>query len=187
MKKIQRYYAAQVMFTSDTHFGHANIIKYCKRPFADKNHMDEVMIEKWNACIRPDHIVFHLGDFALARGKKRPADYLERLNGQVILIKGNHDHRKVLKDFEEVHERLEIIVNDQQITLSHYRMDVWPLSHRGAWHLHGHSHGTRPPRMDAKVIDIGVDCHNFWPLTFPEVAGYMAGHGSEADTVREDR
>lgn len=52
-------------FTSDTHFGHANIINLCKRPFRDVNHMNDMLVENWNSVITDDDIVFHLGDFAL--------------------------------------------------------------------------------------------------------------------------
>lgn len=77
-------------FTSDTHFGHANIIKYANRPFVDVPHMNEALIENWNAVIGPDDEVFHLGDVAL--GPKESWDSIfPRLQGYKILVIGNHD------------------------------------------------------------------------------------------------
>jgi calcineurin-like phosphoesterase family protein len=83
-------------FTSDTHFGHANIIKYCDRPFkhADGSpnvpHMNEALIENWNSVVHDGDVVYHLGDVALG-----PSDQwdrvLSRLNGYKILVIGNHD------------------------------------------------------------------------------------------------
>ena len=52
-------------FTSDTHFGHANIINLCNRPFKDVNHMNDMLVENWNSVVSDDDTVFHLGDFAL--------------------------------------------------------------------------------------------------------------------------
>lgn len=182
-----KYSKNKVMFIADTHFGHANIIKYCNRPFPNVAVMDATMIDAWNSRVQPDQTVFHLGDFSLSKGRKTPSTYLDRLNGDVVLIKGNHDHRKDIQHFNEVHEQLEIMVDGQLIFLCHYRMDVWPSSHRGSWHLHGHSHGTLEPRMDRKVFDIGVDSWNFQPVDFTTVRYHMMSHGQEPCGSREGR
>src|SRR5690606_36562794 len=60
--------ANRVWFTSDHHFGHANIIKFCNRPYADADEMDRALVEKWNDVVGPDDMVFHLGDFTLGGG-----------------------------------------------------------------------------------------------------------------------
>ena len=79
-----------VWFTSDPHFGHANIISYCARPYTDVNHMNEMLILNWNAVVQPEDTVYVLGDFSMS------LTYMEtvtpRLNGKKILICGNHDH-----------------------------------------------------------------------------------------------
>jgi len=80
-----------IFFTSDTHFGHENIIKYCKRPFKDAAEMDKVLIRNWNRVVGPNDLVYHLGDFAVGGGPAGP--YLDQLNGRIILIHGNHDER----------------------------------------------------------------------------------------------
>lgn len=76
-------------FTSDTHFGHANIINLCKRPFRDVNHMNDMLVENWNSVVTDDDTVFHLGDFALG-GSDVWNKVLSRLNGKMYLILGNH-------------------------------------------------------------------------------------------------
>jgi calcineurin-like phosphoesterase family protein len=77
---------------SDTHFAHTNIIKYCDRPFSSAEEMDETMIANWNSVVTPDDFVYHLGDFAFGRGSKELIEpYARRLNGRIILIRGNHD------------------------------------------------------------------------------------------------
>jgi calcineurin-like phosphoesterase family protein len=79
-----------IWFTSDTHFGHANIIKYCERPFRDTDHMDAVIVDNWNSIVSPEDTVYHLGDVALGTIDKSLAN-VGRLNGYKILVIGNHD------------------------------------------------------------------------------------------------
>lgn len=75
--------------TSDTHFWHANVIKYCNRPFADANEMNEKLILNWNEVVQPGDRVIHLGDFSLAA--RAVETVVPRLNGNIELIMGNHD------------------------------------------------------------------------------------------------
>ena len=138
--------AQQVWFTSDTHFGHANIVKYSGRPFADVYEMNEALILNWNAVVRPGDVVYHLGDFALC-DVENASKIVKRLMGQKYLVFGNHD--KVLRKDKDFlghwiwgKDMADIKVGEQRIVLLHYAMRVWNQSHRGAWQLHGHSHGS---------------------------------------------
>ena len=87
-----KFDASRVFFTSDTHFNHMNIISYCQRPFRDIHEMNETIIVNWNNAVAPDDIVFHLGDFCLG-GANEWNRILDRLNGRIYLILGNHDIR----------------------------------------------------------------------------------------------
>ena len=60
-----KFDGSRVFFTSDTHFNHTNIIRFCNRPFKDVTHMNETIIANWNSVVGPDDIIFHLGDFCL--------------------------------------------------------------------------------------------------------------------------
>ena len=167
-------------FTSDTHFGHAKIIGYCKRPFSSVQQMDEALIERWNARVEDGDVVYHLGDFATG-GVEAADRYRMRLNGKIILIRGNHDRRSELFDsvFDEVHELLEVKHlsvdgKSQRITLCHYAMRIWAGSHRGAWHLYGHSHGSLPDDPHSLSLDIGVDCWSFAPVSLQQIQRAMA-------------
>lgn len=185
--KVQHYNnSSKLFFTSDTHFGHSNIIKYCNRPFSDITSMREELILRWNAKVPHDATVFHLGDFSFLP-RDEVAEILNRLNGQVILVAGNHDDHKAFHLFEEVHEMLRIQVVDTKrpITLCHYPMLVWDKAHHGAWMLHGHCHGTRKFGF-GKILDVGVDCHpRYEPFSYEEVERLMSlmiedsvdGHG----------
>ena len=85
-----KFDGAKVYFTSDTHFNHANIIGFCNRPFKNVEEMNETLITNWNRVVGVDDIVFHLGDFCLG-GSAEWTNVLNRLNGKIYLIVGNHD------------------------------------------------------------------------------------------------
>lgn len=168
---------SKVFFSGDTHFGHANIIKYSKRPFADAHEMDTAMAFRWNSVVGSDDLVYFLGDFCFGKTAADFKKYFNCLSGRIVFIKGNHDrlaweHRQSFYAYHDSY--LEIRVNGQDITLCHYAMRVWNKSHYGAWHLYGHSHGSLPDDPNALSIDVGVDCHNFTPISFEQVAAIMA-------------
>ena len=83
-----------IFFTSDTHFWHDNIIKFCNRPFNSIEEMNDTIIENWNKVVGKNDIVFHLGDFCFC-GSDKFKDIIERLNGYIYLILGNHDWKTI--------------------------------------------------------------------------------------------
>lgn len=173
----------KVWFTSDTHFSHANIIKYCKRPFDSVEEMNEILIDNWNMVVSNDDLVICGGDFALGNSNQT-ISVLNRLNGFKILIKGNHE-KSVLsnKDAKEyfnggIYDLLEIRILDEEVSdgfqdiiLCHYPMLSWDKSHRGSWQLFGHVHGMLDGdhRLSPNQIDIGVDSNGFRPISYEEV------------------
>lgn len=167
-------------FTSDTHFGHANIIKYCNRPFASAEEMDEALIRAWNARVQPQDTVWHLGDFTMNGGPDKVRSYRDRLNGKIHLVWGNHDRRspEVAALFESTHDLVQMSCSadgrDHTLVLCHYAMRVWPRSHRGIWHLYGHSHGSLTDDPNALSLDIGTDCWAFAPVSVAQIAERMA-------------
>lgn len=170
----------KVFFTSDTHFGHKNIIKYCNRPFKDVTEMNETLIRNWNAKVGPNDWVFHLGDFCFISERNKQSQLVDRLNGQIFFIQGNHDHDmdKTLF-FNASHGSLyevDFLINGEKkkFVLCHYAMRIWNKSHRGAIHLYGHSHGSLPDDKHALSIDVGTDCHNYTPISIEDVMAIMA-------------
>ena len=170
-----------IFFTSDHHFGHKNIIKYSNRPFSSVEEMDAVMIERWNEKVKPNDKVYHLGDVALT-SVNRLNDILSQLNGKIYLIKGNHEKTAEACHgrFEWIKDYHELIVQDkafnkgrQLVVLFHYGMRVWNASHWGTYHLYGHSHGALPDNPNSLSFDVGVDCHDFYPLSYEEVKVIM--------------
>ena len=124
--EIEKYSTADqnIFFTSDLHLGHQNIMKFCKRPFATTEEMDEAIIINWNSVVGKDDIVFDLGDFAFATNSKWK-EYITRLNGHHHLILGNHDIARHPRDstmelFESIHNQLLISIDDRKVYLNHY-------------------------------------------------------------------
>ena len=87
--------------TSDTHFNHKNIIKYCNRPFNDVYEMNETLINNWNSVVTPEDIIYHLGDFGFGT-KEELQEIFDRLNGYKYLIMGNHDRKSKIFCFYTV-------------------------------------------------------------------------------------
>ena len=157
-----------IYFTSDTHFGHSNIIKHCDRPFDNVHIMDQIIFDNINEVVGHDDTLYILGDFCF-RGKK-PIDYRLRINCRdVYLIFGNHDKNKdyyldeITKDmngFTSTYDVKEIIYCNQRIYLSHYPHRSWPASHKGSWMLYGHVHSRLNNEDKASgrlTLDVGVD------------------------------
>lgn len=173
-------------FTSDTHAWHENIIKYCNRPFANAEEMTRKMADNINSIVAPGDTLVHAGDFAMGT----PAmitHFREMINCKnIILILGNHDKRirgnKQLQGiFTKVHGTsdrnfagVDFKINGQHIIVCHYAMRVWDSSHSGFWHLYGHSHGTLPDDPNSLSFDCGVDCWDFKPVYFEQIAERMA-------------
>jgi len=154
----------KTFITSDLHFGHKNIMKFCPKTrghYADVDEMREDMIRIWNETVSPEDLTYILGDVAFLPAAEA-VQIMKRLNGRKILIEGNHD-RKLLNDpvfcrcFEEVHKYLWINYEGTQVVMFHFPILEWDQMHRGAVHFHGHLHGN-PTGMDKyRMRDVGCD------------------------------
>lgn len=180
---------SKIFFTSDTHFGHKNIIKWCRRPFSDITEMDEFIIESWNKVVPKDGIVFHLGDFAFHKLSKWET-IKSRLNGTIVLITGNHDLEKCEHDisklksiFEFVYPKLEIYIRGRRLWLNHEPLLCFSGERKGAINLFGHVHTpingftemcedfeTVKSCMKPCTYDVGCDfSKNYSPVSFEDV------------------
>ncbi|NUB11294.1 hypothetical protein GAY28_00415, partial [Azospirillum brasilense] len=127
-------------FTAETHFGHAKIIRFCKRPFTSRDEMDEALIAAWNGVVSPEDDVWHLGDLAMHTHPRRLREIFDRLNGRKHLITGNHDNGGTmsLPWSSKPIPYAEIELDGQKFVQFHYVMRVWRGLHRGTLHLYGH-------------------------------------------------
>lgn len=179
-----------IYFTSDTHFFHKNIIKYCNRPFYtdDSNEMDNAIISNWNSVVSPIDTVYHLGDFAFTGNTEKIRLTIQSLNGDIHLLMGNHDYQnKFNRDnvrslFKSVNDYLYIEVDDEEqglmqgIFLCHYPMLTWHNAMRGSWQLFGHIHsGINSSASEKDILlkpsqyDVGVDNNNFTPISYEQL------------------
>jgi calcineurin-like phosphoesterase family protein len=190
---------ATVWFTADLHLGHANIIRYCLRPFLSPEEQelalrdprgrwrvseetvrrhDDALLDALNAAAGERDTLWVLGDFCWGRleAARRYRDRIRCRN--VHLVWGNHDHRSIRPLFGEALEQGMIGVGGQDLWLNHYPMRSWDKSFHGSWHLYGHVHGRLAAEDAAHpwwlTRDVGVDACGYRPLSFDELRAYMA-------------
>ena len=193
-----------IYFTSDTHFNHTNILKYepKTRPFETIEEMNEVLISNWNNVVKEDDIVYVLGDFFMGALDSIEPIY-NRLNGKVILIRGNHDTRNRLQIYEE----LGIEVKD--IEYLNYKGRFFILCHfpiaseefikmvirdnSEVVNLYGHIHSNAPKGYVDGTYHIGCDTNDLMPISIqqvwsecwpeeimtPEIEAYKQAHEQE--------
>jgi calcineurin-like phosphoesterase family protein len=186
----------KIFFTADTHFNHGGIIKSCNRPFVNYEEMNETLIANWNSKIDVLDYVYHLGDVIWKGNRQQIEEIIYRLNGKIHIIKGNHDHSKQVKYLEGcknvawVKDYFELKVDntfdeidnlmktngssfssniEKLFILFHYSMRTWNKSHYGSYHLYGHSHGNLEHCPIESSMDVGVDVHNYFPISLEEV------------------
>ena len=179
---------SKIFFTSDTHFCHENIIKFVGRPFENADEMNEALISRWNEKVPEDGLVFHLGDFAFASFKKWE-EIRSRLNGEIVLIKGNHDikqfqkEEQYLKLFKYSAWQMYIEIEKRKIYLNHNPFLCYGGTYRDnaglVYQLFGHVHsikgkgggkdGERLEMLFPTQYDVGVDNNDFTPISWYEV------------------
>lgn len=185
---ITKFTGDGLFFTSDTHFGHNNILRFGHRPFDNIDDHDNALIQNWNNTVRPNDTVFHLGDFAFGNSKDIQS-YVEQLNGHIILIKGNHDDKNIqgagiTKLFEDVLYQARILVDGRTVYLNHFPFlcfahgDVDLYKGNYDINLFGHVHsGPRCTTADKNRLqyllptqyDVGVDNNDFKPISWFEI------------------
>lgn len=129
----------KIFFISDTHFCSEAIIKYCNRPFHDAADMNEQMIERWNSVVGPEDTVYHLGDFVMGQSENIPP-IINRLNGHIILVRGNHETRRKLGVLEQWKDKIEI-------------RDIAYLNYKNLYFVMCHFPMTNPDFLDMVLAD----------------------------------
>jgi calcineurin-like phosphoesterase family protein len=164
-----------IYFTSDHHFGHANIIRYCQRPFATAEEMNEQLIANWNGTVGPNDIVYVLGDMFFCDVQKARS-IMRRLHGMKRLVYGNHD--KIIRNqtgLRELFDRIlpdlyEESINWQRMVMCHYPMLTWNKAHHGSINVHGHQHNkVAITATDRRRYDVGVDANDYRPVKFQDI------------------
>lgn len=183
-----------IWFSSDHHFGHKNVIEYCKRPYSSVEEMNEDLIRRWNETVEPQDIVIYLGDFSL--GKSWVRNIIPRLNGSKHLIAGNHDwchpthakntaqqakHENFYIDagFATVAEMDVMRIAGHPVLLSHLpfrgsgdhteleRYTEYRPIDKGDWLLCGHVHNAW--KTNGRMINVGCDVWDLKPVSVYEI------------------
>lgn len=170
---------------SDTHFGHNNVIQYCKRPFKDINHMDTIMVQNHNEVIG-DRRYFHLGDWAF-KGKNYKRELAPRLGGHGVLIRGNHDLNTTVSvqefGFKEAYREAEgrFIETGKTFYMSHI-----PNKEKAKlydYHFCGHVHLLFA--MSGNTINVGADIWDYKPQTFRYILEQAAARQAALPVQRD--
>jgi calcineurin-like phosphoesterase family protein len=187
-----------IHFTSDTHFSHKNILKFCPtRPGKDIKEMNEALIDNWNKVVKPTDVVYHLGDIIFDFNDIK--EVFPRLNGSIDFLTGNHDRSKAIDDIVKLNPSKFTNLNTSYqevymgkgmplMVLCHYPMRTWNKSYHGSIHLHGHVHGNLEPL--GKSVDVGVDAAwitgkpEYRPYSLTEIFSFMENRGV-VDPVKE--
>jgi calcineurin-like phosphoesterase family protein len=162
-----------IYFTSDTHFGHKSIITFSNRPYKCIEEMDEDIIQHWNARVGAKDTIYHLGDFTWYRNESQQRRIIDRLNGNIKLLLGNHDgDLKYWPSKITLCDPITKLKFDHcTLELCHYPLLEWDDAFRGAIQLHGHSHNLWP-QTTYRRLDIGVDGNNMNPWELEEIRSW---------------
>lgn len=170
----------EIFFTSDLHFFHHNIIRFCNRPYVDVDHMNWMLVKNWNSVVSNADTVWLLGDVSFGSPEKT-LDLLGNLNGKINLIPGNHDRkgRASQTPWEvrcNVYPPYHLVKYDRvnKFVLCHFPFASWES---GYINLHGHSHGTYPSKF--MQHDVGVDVNKYTPLHIEDAVKRAVGKPKE--------
>lgn len=163
-----------IYISSDFHFSHDNIIRYTKRPFKSSHEMNKALQENWNNVATKEDTVYVLGDFSLSKETNLFENILNKLNGNKILILGNHDKltpwQYLEVGFAAVHTSLVISHENREYFLCHDPATVSCVDYR--YNLVGHVHGLWDSVVSKKgqlLINVGVDVRGFKPISIEEI------------------
>ena len=185
---ITKFTGDGLWLTSDTHFCHENILRFCKRPFSSIEEHDKVLIDNWNSVIDPEDTVFHLGDFCFG-GYPKWIAIREQLNGHIILIKGNHDDKNMTTGIQQLFDyvtyQMRVTVDGQNVYLNHFpflcfahgdpklyadnNLIFAPFGHCHSGPMSSSDDCGRLQYLYPTQYDVGVDNNNYFPISWEEL------------------
>jgi len=166
---------ANTFLISDTHFGHQGICTFLKddgtkvRPWSNAIEMDEKLIENWNKTVRPNDKIYHLGDIAI---KRHSLEVLKQLNGDKVLIRGNHDIFK-LKDYTKYFRDIRGTCKFDCFLFSHYPVHIESIGGHIKCNVHGHLHYRHVldenNNIHKNYENVSVECIEYTPISFEQM------------------
>ena len=177
-----------IYFTSDTHFGHGNVLKFTKRPYKDIARMNVALINNINARVGRDDELYILGDFSFKIPAVEATALRKKINcRRVYLVPGNHDKgwgsgpRELEGVFEVLPPIHRLKINGRKYVLSHYPLVDWPSMSHGSFMLHGHIHSQGSDYNELNRMqgiyryDVGMDANGLRPVSLEEIDAWFAG------------
>jgi calcineurin-like phosphoesterase family protein len=171
-----------IFLVSDTHFGHTGVCRFTRsdgvtklRPWDNPEEMDEAMVEKWNSVVQPQDKVYHLGDVVM---EKKKLDIMYRLNGDKVLIRGNHDIFD-LKDYSKHFRDIRGVHVMEGMILSHIPIHAESMSRFGC-NIHGHTHANNVKigeEIDPRYFCVCVEQTDFAPIAWEDVKQRILAQG----------
>lgn len=172
----------KIFTTSDLHLGHINILKYepLSRPFASIEEMDDAIVERWNSKVGPHDTVYVLGDLCMGV-RDKVKERVSRLNGHIILVRGNHDDKNRIAIYEEMGIEVKDIAylsykgkffimchfpiaNEEFMKMiSEKNLEICLL------HGHTHQHNSFTVENNSNIYHVGMDSHNLTPISIEEI------------------
>lgn len=196
-----------IFITADPHFGHANIIKLCNRPFAGVEMMNEQMIRNWNDRVTNKDTVYVVGDFTL-NNADFAYEIIQQLNAKwICIVPGGHDQRWFKRNLDlapaNVYKRITKLPpivtlkwEKKRFVLCHYPLFSWEQSAHGSYNLHGHSHGmmghwgnsaeNETAKNYGMRLDVGVDVWDFFPVPIETLVEKATEARAEIDQKRQE-
>lgn len=175
-----------VWFTSDTHFGHENVLGFTGRPWEALADMEDALVDGINARVAPSDDLYILGDFSY----KTTAEEARRVRRRVAcrrvhLVPGNHDkdwsQPEVAGTFVVEPPVCQLKLGGRRLVLCHYPLEDWPHMSHGAVHLHGHIHSQGSDYNELNRMqgiyryDVGVDANGYAPVSLEAVLAWFEG------------
>lgn len=183
----------ELFFTSDLHFGHRNVIRFCSRPWKDEKEMNKGLIDNWNSVVSNNDIVFILGDTFWFNDSHSIKRVISKLNGKdIYILPGNHDdfsswHRV---DDPRIHLCSDTVVLWLQfegrkkifeIWMNHYPLMTWPHREGGSIQLFGHIHSQEGKNegvdqdlpLHKNQMDVGCDRWGWKPISIENIMNHL--------------
>ncbi|MFH1275813.1 MAG: metallophosphoesterase [Candidatus Woesearchaeota archaeon] len=168
LREIEKQEKEKTFVIGDLHLDHSNIIKYCNRPFSSVGEMNKTIINNWNKTIKENDVVYFLGDLSFGKGSQNADYWLQKLNGKITVIRGNHDKSKKIKFLDN----FVLKYKDHQFLLTHNPLNV--SKQWNGWIIHGHCHNNNLkncPFINGKMktINVGVEVIGYKPLELDQL------------------
>lgn len=192
--KIRKYFKnSEIFVTSDTHFDHENVIRFCNRPFHNVKQMNKILLENWNNTVGKKDIVYFLGDLVFGKGSHSTEYWLKKLNGNIIFIGGSHDDKEPDKFFSNFYKEEPTIYSKNVILCKNYILEYkgikFFLTHEpenvpkdwDGWAICGHHHNNRPEEYPfinrkSKRINISVEFTQYKPYSLDKIVELINNH-----------